>query len=96
MKIDRATKIIMASRLSEKSTRVQVDRQYVFQVCNRATKNEITQAINQLFNVDVESVRVINMKGKKRSFKNIAGRLNNWKKAYITIKEGQSINFSGI
>lgn len=96
MNIDKLAKIIVASRLSEKTTRMQVDGQYVFRVCSCSTKGEIIQAIKLLFEVDVEAVRILNVKGKKRNFKNIAGKLINWKKAYVTVKEGQSIKFGGI
>jgi large subunit ribosomal protein L23 len=85
-------KIVLAPCVSEKSTRVQVDRQYVFQVRREATKPEIKRAIQLLFNVEVEDVQVCNVKGKKRRFANIQGKLQNWKKAYVTLKEGQAIN----
>ena len=90
------TKIILAPCVSEKSTKVQMDRQYVFKVCSSARKGEIARAIKALFNVDVEAVRVCNVKGKKRSFKNVPGKKKDWKKAYITVKEGQMINLGGV
>ena len=92
---DKLMKIIIAPCVSEKSTRAQIDRQYVFRVGNKAKKNEIAQAVKLLFAVDVEAVRVCNVKGKRRKFKNIAGKQKNWKKAYVTVKEGQAINLGG-
>ncbi len=92
---DRLAKIIIAPCVSEKSTRAQVDRQYVFRVANDAKKNEIARATKMLFGVDVEMVRVCSVKGKKRSFKNIVGKTSDWKKAYVKVKEGQSIDLGG-
>lgn len=89
------TKIILAPCVSEKSTRVQIDRQYVFKVDKKAKKDEIARAIKFLFNVEVESVQVSNVRGKERSFRNIAGRSQGWKKAYVKVKEGQAINLGG-
>ncbi len=86
------SKIILAPCVSEKSTAVQVDRQYVFKVRDKARKDEIAKAVKLVFGVDVESVRVCRVKGKKRTFKNIPGKTQNWKKAYVTVKEGQAIN----
>ena len=96
MSIDKLTKTIVASRLSEKTTKMQADGQYVFRVGSRSTKGEIVQAVKLLFGVDVEAVKILNVKGKRRNFKNIAGKLIDWKKAYVTIKEGQSIKLGGM
>ena len=95
MNNDKLMKIILAPCVSEKSTGVRVNRQYVFRVRNEATKPEIARAVKLLFNVDVDEVRVSNVKGKTRRFANIQGRRKDWKKAYVTIKEGQAINLGG-
>lgn len=95
MNINRLTKVIVAPCVSEKSTLIQSDRQYVFRVQRCATKYEITQAVKALFGVDVETVRLMNVKGKKRKFRNIEGKLRDWKKAYVKVKEGQLINLGG-
>lgn len=92
---DKLMKIILAPCVSEKSTRIQVDRQYVFKVNSKARKNEIAKAVKLLFGVDVVAVRVCRVKGKSRTFKNIPGKKQDWKKAYITVKEGQAINLGG-
>ena len=84
--------IILAPCVSEKSTSVGVNRQYVFRVRKDAAKPEIAQAISLLFNVAVDFVRISNVKGKKRKYANIQGQCKSWKKAYVTIKEGQEIN----
>jgi len=95
MNKEKLTKIILAPCISEKSTSVQMNRQYVFRVRREATKPEIAAAINLLFDVDVDAVRISNVSGKARKFGNIQGRRKDWKKAYVTIKEGQTINLGG-
>jgi large subunit ribosomal protein L23 len=95
MNNDKLMKIILAPCVSEKSTGVRVNRQYVFRVRNEATKPEIARAVKLLFNVDVDEVRVSNVRGKTRRFGNIQGRRKDWKKAFVTVKEGQSINLGG-
>jgi large subunit ribosomal protein L23 len=95
MNNDKLMKIILAPCVSEKSTGVRINRQYVFRVRNEATKPEIARAIKLLFNVDVDEVRVSNVKGKERRFGNIQGRRKDWKKAFVTVKEGQAINLGG-
>jgi len=92
---DKLMKIILAPCVSEKSTRVQADRQYVFRVSEKAKKGEIAKAVKLLFDVDVDVVRVCRVKGKKRVFKNVVGKKKDWKKAYVTVKEGQAINLGG-
>ena len=96
MNKDKLMNIILAPCISEKSTSVGVYSQYVFRVRSNATKFQIACAIKMLFDVDVEAVRVINMPGKSRRFGNIQGRRKDWKKAYVTIKEGQVINLGGV
>ena len=95
MNNEKLMKIILAPCVSEKSTGVRANRQYVFRVRVEATKPEIARAINLLFAVDVDVVRVSNVKGKKRVFGNIRGRRKDWKKAYVTVKEGQVIDLGG-
>lgn len=88
--------VILAPCVSEKSTKLQADQQYVFAVNGKAKKGEIAQAIKLLFNVEVDAVRVCNVKGKRRTFKNIRGKCKDWKKAYVTVKDGQVINLGGV
>ena len=85
--------IIRAPRVSEKTARLQeVSNQYVFEVATDATKADIKVAVEKLFDVKVESVNVVNVKGKTKSFKFREGRRNDWRKAYVTLAEGQSID----
>jgi large subunit ribosomal protein L23 len=87
--------IVLAPVVSEKSTFVaDKNRQYVFRVADRATKPEIKAAVELMFKIKVDSVKVLNVKGKERRFGRIEGRRRNWKKAYVRVAEGQEINFA--
>jgi large subunit ribosomal protein L23 len=96
MNKDRLYKILLAPRVTEKTSRVgDGSNQYVFEVASDANKAEIRAAVEALFEVNVESVRVVNVKGKKKTFKLRPGRRNNWKKAYVRIQEDQALDFLG-
>ena len=85
--------VIRAPRVSEKTARLQeMSNQYVFEVATDATKADVKAAVEQLFDVKVEAVNVVNVKGKNKSFKFRQGRRGNWRKAYVTLAEGQSID----
>ncbi len=85
--------VIRAPRVSEKTARLQeVSNQYVFEVATTATKADIKVAVERLFAVTVERVNVLNVKGKEKAFKNRMGRRVDWRKAYVTLAEGQSID----
>jgi len=93
---ERLLKIILAPVISEKSTRI-ADKlnQVAFRVIPDATKQEVGAAVASLFNVEVTGVQIMNVKGKvKRSGRRV-GRRDNWKKAYVTLKPGQDIDFAG-
>ena len=91
MNQERLLKVILSVRTTEKTTRIQQQRQYVFKVINDATKTEIKTAAKQLFSVEVESVGIVNVKAKKRRVAAIIGSRQKWKKAYVVLKEGYSI-----
>ena len=95
--------VIRAPRVSEKTARLQeVSNQYVFEVATDATKADIKVAVEKLFDVKaaieklfavtVEAVNVVNVKGKGKAFKNRAGRRGDWRKAYVKLADGQSID----
>lgn len=85
--------VIRAPRVSEKTARLQeVSNQYAFEVANDATKADIKAAIEQIFDVKVEAVNVVNVKGKNKAFRNRQGRRGDWRKAYVKLAEGQSID----
>jgi large subunit ribosomal protein L23 len=82
--------------MTEKSTRVgESSNQYVFKVTTDSNKKEIKDAVEKLFEVNVESVRIVNVKGKSKTFKLRSGKRNDWKKAYVRVQEGQVIDFLG-
>jgi large subunit ribosomal protein L23 len=85
--------IIRAPRVSEKTARLQeVSNQYVFEVATDATKPDIKAAVEKIFGVNVRAVNVVNVKGKNKAFKFRMGRRADWRKAYVTLAEGQSID----
>jgi large subunit ribosomal protein L23 len=85
--------LIRAPRVSEKTARMQeLSNQYAFEVSTDATKADIKTAIETLFAVKVEAVNVVNVKGKNKSFRNRTGRRGDWRKAYVKLAEGQSID----
>ena len=85
--------VIRAPRVSEKTARLQeVSNQYVFEVATTATKADVKAAVEQIFDVKVESVNVVNVKGKAKAFRNRMGRRNDWRKAYVKLADGQSID----
>ena len=69
--------------------------QYVFKVARDATKPEIKAAVELLFKVEVESVSTVVQKGKVKKFGRSIGRRDHVKKAYVSLKAGQELNFSG-
>ncbi len=92
---ERLTRVLLAPIVSEKSTSLaESTNQIAFKVATDATKFEIKAAIKYLFKVDAEQVRVINVKGKKKRFGKIFGSRKDSRKAYITLKAGQEINFA--
>ena len=91
----RLMQVILAPVISEKSTYVaDKNRQVVFRVASRATKPEIKAAVEFMFKVQVQSVTVANVRGKEKRFGQFLGRRNHWKKAYVSLKPGQEINFA--
>ena len=96
MNRERMMSILVSPRVTEKSTLLgDKHRQFVFRVSGDATKPDIKQAVEQMFEVKVESVRVCNVKGKRKVFKNMPGRRQDWKKAYVRLLPGFDINFVG-
>lgn len=97
MNKERLMKIILKPHVSEKSTLLaEKNHQITFKVILDATKPEIKQAVELLFNVKVDSVGICIVKGKKKVFKQIDGKRSNWKKAYVTLKDGYDLNFAAV
>jgi len=96
MNQERIFKVLMGPHISEKATIVAEDGgQVVFCVASNATKTEIKQAVEQLFEVKVASVRVLNSKGKIKRTRYGMGRRDSIRKAYVRLAEGHDIDFVG-
>jgi large subunit ribosomal protein L23 len=83
---------ILAPVITEKSTLLSAQKKVVFRVAKDATKDEIAQAIEALFNVSVVKVNTVVTKGKTKRFRGILGKRNDVKKAIVTLQDGQSID----
>ena len=91
---ERLMQVLLAPQVSEKSTYVaEKNEQVVFRVVGNATKPEIKAAVELLFKVEVASVQFATIKGKQKRFGKLSGRRKDWKKAYVSLKPGQEINF---
>ncbi len=96
MRQDRLMKVLLAPIVSEKSTMIaDKNEQVAFRVMQDATKAEVKAAVELLFKVQVESVKVLNVKGKVKRFGRGMGRRDNVRKAYVLLKPGQELNLSG-
>ncbi len=90
----RLLQVLLAPVISEKATMVaDKNEQVVFEVAPSATKPEIKAAVEMLFKVEVDSVQVLNVKGKAKRFGRFMGRRKDVRKAYVSLKPGQEINF---
>lgn len=90
---ERLMTVLQGPHLSEKSHLATERNQYVFKVRRDATKKEIKQAVELLFEVSVTSVRVLNYSGKAKRYGMSRGRRSAWKKAYVRLAEGNHIEF---
>lgn len=95
MNQERILKVLLAPHVSEKSV-IMADAagQYVFKVVPSATKAEVKQAVESLFDVKVQSVNMINLKGKRKVFKGRQGQRNGVRKAIVRLAPGQDIDFA--
>lgn len=93
---ERIHQIILAPLISEKSTRIaEKYNQAAFKVLSDASKPEIKAAVEAMFGVSVASVATLNVKGKTKRFGRFSGRRSDWKKAYVTLAEGQELDLAG-
>lgn len=95
MNAERLLMILRQPHTSEKAT-VIADKfkQFTFKVLKTATKKEIKLAVEQMFNVKVKNVSVINVKGKRKRFKQMNGQRSDWKKAFVSLHENYDIDFT--
>jgi large subunit ribosomal protein L23 len=92
----RLAQVLVAPIISEKATRVgEKQNQVLFKVLRSATKPEIKAAVELMFKVEVASVSTLVQKGKSKRFGRTMGRRDHVKKAYVSLKPGQELNFSG-
>jgi large subunit ribosomal protein L23 len=92
----RLAQVLLAPVISEKATQVaEKHNQVLFKVLRDATKPEIKAAVELMFKVEVEAVAVVNVKGKVKRFGKSIGRRDHVRKAYVSLKAGQELNFSG-
>jgi len=93
---NRLAQVLIAPIVSEKATAVaEKNNQVLFKVLRDATKPEIKAAVELFFKVEVESVQTVVQKGKVKKFGRSIGRRDHVKKAYVSLKAGQELNFSG-
>jgi large subunit ribosomal protein L23 len=95
MNKSRLLSVLLAPVISEKSvSAADSGNQFAFKVARDATKPEIKAAVEMLFEVNVEKVQVLNVKGKVKRFGQRMGKRPGWKKAYVRLAAGQDINFA--
>ena len=92
---ERLLQVILAPQITAKATRVADKHQQIaFRVRTDATKPEIKAAVELVFKVEVDAVTVVNVGGKVKRAGRTCGRRKDWKKAYVSLKPGQEINFA--
>ena len=94
MKDTKYLEIVKAPVITEKAANLGQKNVYVFKVDPKANKTEIKQAIEKIFKVQVEEVRTLNVKPKKRRVGRYSGLTNRTKKAMVTLKAGQQIELN--
>lgn len=96
MNKERLMKILLRPHISEKTAMAADNRrQFAFRVLDDASKPEIKRAVELMFNVEVDNVRVVNSKGKTKRFAATVGKRIDWKKAYVSLKPGFDIEYAG-
>ena len=92
----RLAQVLVGPIVSEKATSVgEKHNQVLFKVLRDATKPEIKAAVELMFKVEVDTVQVVNHKGRAKRFGRSQGRRDHVRKAYVSLKAGQELNFSG-
>lgn len=94
MKREQLMNVLIAPHVTEKtSLGMQNSNQYTFRVRRDANKTDIRQAVELMFDVKVKAVQVLNEPGKTRRFGKLMGRTQDWKKAYVSLAQGQTIDY---
>ncbi len=95
MNSERLLMVLRTPHTSEKTTvMAEKFKQFTFKVLSTATKSEIKQAVEHLFDVKVRRVSVVNVKGKAKRFKQLSGKRGDWKKAFVSLCPGYDIDFT--
>jgi len=95
MNKERLMMVLLSPVVSEKAAMAAEVQQYAFRVATDATKREIGRAVETLFEVEVDRVQVVNVKGKTKRFGQRRGARQDWRKAYVRLKPGHSIDLGG-
>ncbi len=96
MNQERLMKVLLSPVISEKATlAADASGRYTFRVAPDATKREIGKAVEAMFEVKVDRVQVLNVKGKNKRFGQRLGKRKDWRKAYVRLKAGNDIDFGG-
>lgn len=93
---EKIMRAILGPHVSEKATQVgEAHNQVVFRVRRNTDKDVVRRAVEKMFNVKVTSVRIVNVRGKAKRIGQRVGARSNWKKAYVRLAPGSTINFMG-
>ena len=96
MSQEKLMNVLLGPHVSEKSARIaETANQFVFRVRRDATSNDVKQAVELMFEVKVADVNVVNVGGKQKRFGQRVGRRQDYKKAYVRLAPGQSIDLTG-
>jgi large subunit ribosomal protein L23 len=92
-----AYEVLRRPLITEKSTALQTIGKYAFEVASRSTKQQIKEAVEKAFKVNVTGVSIINIKGKTKRVKTGYSMAPSWKKAIVSLKSGEKIElFEGV
>lgn len=95
MNQEKLLNVVVSPHVTNKTYNISDKTSYVvFKVVTNATKLQIKKAVELLFEVEVDCVKTVKVKGKRRRFSRIQGRTKDWKKAYVKLQEGHNINFT--
>lgn len=95
---ERLYTVLLTPHITEKATNLgDSSNQFAFKVAKNASKREIKVAVETLFNVKVENVTTLNVKGKaRRNFRGVSSRMKNWKKAYVRLAAGEDLDYTSV
>lgn len=97
MNKNRLYQVLLSPHISEKTAlAAELSERHTFKVAGDATKFEVRKAVEQLFDVQVTSVQIQNVKGKVKRFGATTGKRSDWKKAVVRLADGQDIDYTGI